>query len=54
MGDLNTLKEILCGTERASIKSALEISGGNRTKAAILLGITRPSLYNKMKKHGLN
>jgi transcriptional regulator with PAS, ATPase and Fis domain len=51
---VNTLKEILSGAERASIKRALEISGGNRTKAAKLLGITRPSLYNKMKLYGIH
>jgi len=36
------------GAERAAIREALEKVGGNRTKAARLLGISRRTLYNKL------
>jgi transcriptional regulator with PAS, ATPase and Fis domain len=39
--------------EKAAIVSALEKSGGNKKKAAEILGIHRPTLYAKMKKYGL-
>jgi sigma-54 dependent transcriptional regulator, acetoin dehydrogenase operon transcriptional activator AcoR len=39
--------------ERFAIRLALEATGLNVTKAADALGITRPTLYAKMKKYGL-
>ncbi|MDL1948720.1 hypothetical protein FBQ97_02755 [Acidobacteria bacterium ACD] len=36
--------------ERATIEEALRASGGNKTKAAGLLGITRGGLLMKMKR----
>jgi sigma-54 dependent transcriptional regulator, acetoin dehydrogenase operon transcriptional activator AcoR len=39
--------------ERLAIRLALETTGLNVTKAADALGITRPTLYAKMKKYGL-
>lgn len=39
--------------EMEHILRALEESGGNRTKAAVSLGITRSTLYEKMKRSGL-
>ncbi len=35
------------------IKEALNITGGNRSKAAKLLGLSRPTLQAKMEKYGL-
>ncbi|MGY4397295.1 DNA-binding NtrC family response regulator [Sphingomonas sp. UYAg733] len=39
--------------ERAAIARAIERSGGNIARAAGLLGLTRPTLYRRMAKHGL-
>jgi nitrogen regulation protein NR(I) len=35
------------------ISEALKITGGNRTKAAELLGLSRPTLLSKIEKYGL-
>lgn len=40
--------------EEQRIKSALRATGGNKTKAAILLGIDRKTLYNKIVRYGIN
>lgn len=39
--------------EKQMVEKALELTRDNRTRAAEILGITRRSLYNKLKKHGL-
>ncbi len=39
--------------EREAILQALAQSHGNKKKAAQLLGIQRPTLYNKMKRHAI-
>lgn len=39
--------------EKNSILQALEKTGGNKSKAAIILGITRSQLYEKFKKYNL-
>lgn len=46
---LPTLDEMECDM----VKKALMQSGGNLSQAAALLGITRQTLYNKMKRHDL-
>lgn len=40
-------------TERQRIEEALKAAGGNKSKAAILLAIDRKTLYNKIKKYGI-
>jgi len=47
------LSSQVAGAERESIVRALERAGGNRTKAAKLLGISRASLYNKMRQYDI-
>jgi transcriptional regulator with PAS, ATPase and Fis domain len=47
------LRSILAETERQVIQETLKSAGGNKAKAARLLGIHRTSLYEKMKAHGL-
>ena len=39
--------------ERELILQSLERSGGNKSQAARLLGLTRRTLYSRMEKHGL-
>lgn len=46
---LPTLDEMECDM----VKKALMQSGGNLSQAAAILGITRQTLYNKMKRHDL-
>jgi len=39
--------------ERLSIVRALETSGWNKQAAAAMLGLRRPTLYSKMRRHGI-
>ena len=39
--------------ERQSIQNAIQAAGRNLTDAADMLGISRQTLYNKMKKYGI-
>ncbi|HKD37411.1 MAG TPA: helix-turn-helix domain-containing protein, partial [Pirellulales bacterium] len=47
------LEKVLAGIELELIKRALQKSKGNKTKAARLLGLTRPRLYRRMVQLGL-
>ncbi|HHV78066.1 MAG TPA: sigma 54-interacting transcriptional regulator [Firmicutes bacterium] len=49
----HTLKKSIGETEAELIKTALEASGYNKTKAAKALGIHRCTLYAKIKKYSL-
>lgn len=44
------LKAIKHEAEKQAIKRALSFSQGNVSKAAVILGVTRPTLYNLMEK----
>ena len=48
--DLRTAKD---ETEKRMIQDALAANGGNRTKAAKALGISRAVFYRKLEKYGL-
>lgn len=48
-----TYRKRLDEAEREVIMSALNSAGGNKTRAARLLGISRSRLYEKLKKMGL-
>jgi DNA-binding NtrC family response regulator len=39
--------------EKEFIKMTLATTGGNKQKSAAMLGISRRTLYNKLKRHGL-
>jgi len=51
------LKDILTETtdliEQLCIKAALDLSNDNRVSASEILGLSRQSLYNKLRKYGL-
>jgi DNA-binding NtrC family response regulator len=40
--------------ERHFIEAALELTGDNRTTAAEVLGLSRQTLYVKLRRHGLS
>ena len=48
-----TLKEVNDAEEERLVREAVERSNGNISAAAKMLGISRPTLYAKMKKYGL-
>lgn len=47
------LAEIHAAWEKALLRQVMDITGGNRTRAAQLLKISVRQLYNKLKKHNL-
>jgi DNA-binding NtrC family response regulator len=47
------LDELLATIEKEAIVRALAISGGNKSEAAALLGLTRPRLYRRLVQLGL-
>ncbi|HJM56164.1 MAG: DNA-binding response regulator [Planctomycetes bacterium] len=51
--EIQPLRDLLSQTERAHVRRALEATGGHRSQAASLLGISRKVLWEKLKTHGL-
>ena len=51
--DLESASLNLDDRERRAILQALAQTHGNKLKAAKMLGIHRPTLYNKMKRYGI-
>lgn len=51
--DRNGLAGILAHSEASIIENALREQGGNVTRAAFALGVSRATLYEKMKKYGV-
>ncbi|MBT1074637.1 PEP-CTERM-box response regulator transcription factor [Geobacter grbiciae] len=54
IGEVTTLREAREQVEREMIRGAITNSKGNIAKAAEELGISRPTLYDLMRKHGIN
>lgn len=48
--DIIPLKELIRRVEKEAIKHAIEVCGGDKTRAAEMLGITLRTLYNKLKE----
>ena len=55
VGEASRAEEIatLQGMERQAILQALETTGGDRVRAALLLGIGKSTIYRKLKEYGL-
>ena len=47
------LREVRQAAESAAITQAMSLSDGNLSNAAKLLGVTRPTLYDLMARHGM-
>jgi two-component system, NtrC family, response regulator len=47
------LKEVRARAERQAVMQALQTTAGNIARAAELLGVTRPTLYDLIERHGL-
>ena len=52
-GDAGTLKAVSEAEEERMIRQAMDRTDGNISAAAKLLGVSRPTLYAKLKKYGL-
>ena len=53
MPTVTTLKEARSMVEKQLVEAALSRSGGNIVKAAETLGISRPTFYDLLRKHGI-
>ncbi|ADG82533.1 sigma-54 interaction domain-containing protein [Thermincola potens] len=49
-----SLEEVLAAVEKKVLQQALATAGGNKTKAARMLGISNRSLYYKLERHGIS
>ena len=52
-GLMLNLKEVRNLAESQAIRQAISVAEGNISRAAELLGITRPTLYSLMEKYGV-
>ena len=50
----NLYQVIMAEVERSMIRTVLNHTGGNQSRAAEILGITRATLRNRIKRYGLN
>jgi two-component system response regulator HydG len=54
LNSMHSLNEITAEVEKENIIKVLIETKGNKAKAAKLLNIDRSSLYNKLKKYGID
>ncbi len=52
--ELKPLRQVVAEVEAAHIRAVLERTGGNRTRAAEILGISRKNLWEKMREHNIS
>jgi DNA-binding NtrC family response regulator len=51
--EVQPLREVVREAERRHLERAIEATGGHRSQAAELLGISRKVLWEKLKDHGI-
>ncbi len=51
--DSLNLREVRCRAESEAVRQALAATAGNVSKAAELLGVTRPTLYDLMQRNDI-
>ena len=51
---ISTLKVARDSAEKNAVQKALGLSGNNISQAAKLLEVSRPTLHDLIKKHGIN
>ncbi len=51
--DVTTIRAVSESEEERLVRDAMERTGGNISAAAKMLGVSRPTLYAKLKKYGL-
>jgi transcriptional regulator with PAS, ATPase and Fis domain len=49
----STLSKVTADAEKAHIRSVLKLTNGNKTKAAEILGISRKTLWEKVKAYDI-
>ncbi len=54
ISDTSTLKEEIAKIDKIKIEKTLEQNNGNVSKSAVLLGISRETLHNKIKTYQIN
>ncbi|MEM8883299.1 MAG: PEP-CTERM-box response regulator transcription factor [Planctomycetota bacterium] len=52
-GEIPRLRDLRAKTESDLIRRALDVNGGNISKTAKALGVSRPALYEMMDKYGI-
>lgn len=51
--ELQTVKDTICNAERDAIVKALELTGGNKKRACMVLDMNRTTFYKRLKEYGL-
>ena len=52
-GEQQQSMHIVAGREELAVRRALREAGGSREKAAVALGLSRSTLWRKMRKYGI-
>ncbi|MCX7804324.1 MAG: sigma-54 dependent transcriptional regulator [Planctomycetota bacterium] len=52
--ELRPLRDVVAEAEAAHIRAVLQHAGGNRTRAAEILGISRKNLWEKMREYNIS
>ena len=48
-----TLADALERASEQAVREALEEAHGSKTRAALILGVSRPTVYRLMERHGI-